>query len=415
MKPLSLICLCLLYTGIFAQKPTQNQPYQLVKNHQQVQYKNYYLLTLFQELPELKSMLQADPVLKGVLEQKQTQAAAVLKNCKTDISCYTGALKFSDEEIQKISNRLKSLYQPGNLLGKLVTGHLIPSDCYRQYHGLTPDELLIKAWEQDAKALNYTIGVYAEGRQPNYPKIDSISFNVRDNRYAELVYTNAQLSVQSPGKLYFEPTLSFALRALEINGRNDAGDFEPMERGVNKAALTAIRKTNWGRYPYTLILVPGEGPEDQQTELSAGGMLRCRLAAIQYQNGLAPFIMVSGGKVHPFKTKYNEAEEMKKFLINTLQIPESAILMEPHARHTTTNLRNAARIIFRYGIPAKQPALVVTSKSQSSYISDMMPARCIKDLGYVPYRLGKRLSETALEFYPEINALQIDADEPMDP
>jgi hypothetical protein len=33
----------------------------------------------------------------------------------------------------------------------------------------------------------------------------------------------------------------------------------------------------------------------------------------------------------------------------------------------------------------------------------------------VPYKLGKRLSETALEFYPLISSLQIDADEPMDP
>jgi hypothetical protein len=44
-----------------------------------------------------------------------------------------------------------------------------------------------------------------------------------------------------------------------------------------------------------------------------------------------------------------------------------------------------------------------------------MDKRCMQELKYVPYKLGKRLSETSLEFYPLVNALQIDADEPMDP
>jgi hypothetical protein len=102
-------------------------------------------------------------------------------------------------------------------------------------------------------------------------------------------------------------------------------------------------------------------------------------------------------------------------LMNTLQMPESVIIMEPHARHTTTNLRNAARIMFRYGMPMDKAALTVTVKSQSMYISDVMPQRCIKELGYEPYRLGKRLSDTALEFFPNVMSLQIDFDEPMDP
>jgi hypothetical protein len=209
--------------------------------------------------------------------------------------------------------------------------------------------------------------------------------------------------------------MQFALIALEINERKDAGDYEPMMSTVNKASLNAIKKTNFSKYKYSLILVPGEGPEEPDTELSAGGMLRCRLAVEQYKNGMAPFIMVSGGRVHPYKTKYSEAYEMKKYLMNTLQMPESVIIMEPHARHTTTNLRNAARIMFRYGMPMDKAALTVTVKSQSMYISDVMPQRCIKELGYEPYRLGKRLSDTALEFFPNVMSLQIDFDEPMDP
>jgi len=144
-------------------------------------------------------------------------------------------------------------------------------------------------------------------------------------------------------------------------------------------------------------------------------MLRCRLAALQYQKGMAPFIMVSGGRVHPYKTKYSEAYEMKRFMMNTLDIPESAIIMEPHARHTTTNIRNCVRLMFRYGIPMDKPAITSTLRSQSFYITKTVPERSKNELGYYPYKNGVRLSDTEAEFYPDTMSLQIDFDEPMDP
>jgi hypothetical protein len=143
-------------------------------------------------------------------------------------------------------------------------------------------------------------------------------------------------------------------------------------------------------------------------------MLRCKAAARQYRAGKAPFIVVSGGNVHPYKTNFNEAVEMKKYLVDKLHIPASAVIIEPHARHTTTNLRNDARLAFRYGMPFNKPGLIVTDKYQNDFITNM-EKRCLNELNYVPYKLGKRLSETELEFYPLINSLQIDADEPMDP
>ncbi|MFY0253586.1 YdcF family protein [Chitinophaga sp. 30R24] len=399
-----------------AQEASPNRQYQLISTSPGfVQYKNYYLLTLFQQLPELRKMLQNDPVLKEFFAHKMQLATEALKNCGFEVPCYSSALKFNDEEIQAVSNRLTKLFIAGNELDKLVKNHLIPSGCYGLYAHLSPKEMLIKAWEQDAKAINYTIGVYMNGDQPNYPKIDSISFNVKDRGYTELVATNLKLATTSQHTLFFEPSMAFAMEALELNDRKDAGDYEPMATTVNKAAIDRINQINWNNYPYSVILIPGEGPEDKETALSAGGMLRCRLAALQYTKGAAPFIVVSGGRVHPYKTKYSEAYEMKKFLINTLQIPEEAIIMEPHARHTTTNIRNCARLIFRYGIPMDKPAITSTLKSQSFYISDAVPERSKKELGYYPYKNGKRLSDTEMEFYPNTLSLQIDYDEPLDP
>lgn len=399
-----LICGCLCAINVWAQNTTSP-----------VQDKNYHLLTLIQQDQAVKKLIQNDPVLSTFLKSKSAKITDALKNCNSDIACFSAAFKFSEDEIITVSKRLGFLFKENNPLNTMLKKQLIPSGCYSLYGHLEPVEILRKAWEQDAKAINYTIGVYVEGAKPNYPKIDSIEFNVKDKSYPELVSTSASLSLNTKNNLFFEPSMQFALIALEINERNEAADYEPMMNTVNKASLSAIQKTDFGAYKYSLILVPGEGPEERDTELSAGGMLRCRLAAEQYHKGVAPFIMVSGGRVHPYKTKYSEAYEMKKFLMNVLQIPESSIIMEPHARHTTTNMRNAARIMFRYGMPMEKAALTVTIKSQSRYISDVLLNRCMKELGYEPYRMGKRLSDTALEFYPSAMSLQVDFDEPLDP
>jgi hypothetical protein len=62
-----------------------------------------------------------------------------------------------------------------------------------------------------------------------------------------------------------------------------------------------------------------------------------------------------------------------------------------------------------------KPCISSTSKYQSYYITDVVPARSEKELGYVPFKNGKRLSDTESEFYPLAVSLQIDFDEPMDP
>jgi hypothetical protein len=63
-----------------------------------------------------------------------------------------------------------------------------------------------------------------------------------------------------------------------------------------------------------------------------------------------------------------------------------------------------------------KPCITSTTREQSYYITDKeMQDRCKEELGYSPYNNGKRLSETEAEFFPLLAALQIDADEPMDP
>jgi hypothetical protein len=419
-----LLVLFLFHATAYPQQKIPGNNYQYIYGRNIVQSKNYYLLTLFDESKDVKELLDYDKILSAVAKVKSDSLAASLKDCRQDGLCYINRMKFTDDEIKIVSDRLAALYDPGNALGKLVQHHLIPSGTYILFQGFSEKDMLVKAWEQDAHGVNFALSVYAEGKKPNYPLIDSISFKTKDyqnnvylNDYVSLLYnTTSVLTRENNAKpSFYSIPVNAALLFLEMNEREQAADFEPMARGENKEAFNRIKSIQWKEYKYSVILVPGAGPDEPGVALSAEGLLRCRLAAALYQKGLAPFIIPSGGKVHPFKTSYNEAAEMKKYMVEKLKIPSSAIIIEPHARHTTTNMRNAARLIFRYGIPFTMPGITCTTRGQSSMIGTTLIPRSLKELNAVPYRNGKRLSETEIEFYPLIEALHINPSEPMDP
>lgn len=106
---------------------------------------------------------------------------------------------------------------------------------------------------------------------------------------------------------------------------------------------------------------------------------------------------------------------MKKFLVETLHVPATAVIAEPQARHTTTNVRNGIRLIYRYGMPFNKAFVTVSSKSHIESTATAMADRCLKELKYVPYKVGNRIDDNALEMYPLTDALQINPMEPLDP
>ncbi len=417
-------CFILLITSVNAQQNHPDPTYRLMKGANYVQSKNYYLVTLFEELADVKALLANDPTLAALGKVKSDSLSLALRNCGKNGTCFIEHLKFSDSEISVVSDRLTALYSKGNPLEKLTRNHLVPSGTYVLYQDLPGAQLLVKAWQQEAAAINWAIDVYGAGKKPNYPLIDSISFHVYDSvkntfkpAYLGLLYNAAAVvsDETNAGPAFYTIPLRAALLFLQMNERDQVAAYEPMEKGENKPAYDRIKTINWNNYKYSVILLPGAGPDEPGVELSAEGMLRCRLGALQYKKGLAPFIIPSGGCVHPYKTKYNEAIEMKKYLVETLGIPANAVIIEPHARHTTTNMRNAARIMYRYGIPFTKPGITCTTRGQSMMIGSTLIERCQKELNEVPYKYGDRLSEALIEFYPLVVALQLDMDEPMDP
>jgi uncharacterized SAM-binding protein YcdF (DUF218 family) len=107
---------------------------------------------------------------------------------------------------------------------------------------------------------------------------------------------------------------------------------------------------------------------------------------------------------------------MKKFLMTRFGIPADAIIIDPHARHTTTNIRNADRLIIRYGIPITKPSVFITTASQLHMAAaNAFDQRNLNELGYLPYREKQQLSIHDISFYPVMESLHMDPYDPLDP
>jgi len=414
------ICFFLLCNfNIFSQqKKTFDPNYQLMKSNSIEQDKNFYVLTAMQQDPITKQILVANNMFTKFIEAKKKEIINSAEKCGENSECHFNTFLWKDEEVKSISKQLRELFNSNSEIRKFIQNHIRPSGYYQNYESLEDEEIFIKAWEDASKGINHMINIYGKGIKPLYAKIDSIRYDNGSIFYKRLIDINTN-SVALDSKsmdLFFEPSLQFAINLLDSNDRDESSSFEPMEKNENKATFDRIATINWDSYKYSIILVPGYGPEEEKTPLSPVAKFRLKLAAERYHSKLAPIIVVSGGRVHPFRTPYNEAFEMKKLLINRYQIPENAILIEPHARHTTTNFRNTARLIYRYEIPSDKKALVTTTKYQSYYITDMeLDKRCIRELGYVPYELLQRLNQNDIEFLPIIKSLHANSMEPLDP
>lgn len=416
-KYLFLLLFCLISSFTFAQSDYKVS-YQSLRSSSLQQDKTFYLFTLMEELEQVKNNLMHEPQLQKLLKEQKQGFSTALQTCNGELSCMATVFLFDDEQISLVSEVLKMQMKAQEPIQRMIKMHLRPSGYYEVMSNKSDTEMLIASWELSAKGLNHIIKTYAFGQRGPYAAIDSVSYDIHSPYYQRLVHAGLQHLHEDTTdmSLFFQPTLKFALQLLELNNRDESIRFEPMKVGENRAAVNYISSVNWENFPYSIILVPGHGPEQSWVSLSPLAKIRNELAAKRYREGLAPLIVVSGGNVHPFQTPYNEALEMKKDLIQRLHVPEFAIIIEPHARHTTTNFRNTSRLILRYQIPDNKPALATTDIYQSHYITDRgLEERCHEELGYIPYKYVKRLNQHDVVWLPVFDALQTNPLDPLDP
>ena len=198
------------------------------------------------------------------------------------------------------------------------------------------------------------------------------------------------------------------------------------EASHNAAVLACFQAFgDWERFEYRLLVVPGYTPLDEkQARPGVHPVTQRRLerAVQEHRGGAAPFFLVSGANVYPRGTPYFEAVEMKNAL-RALGVAAERILVEARARHTTTNLRNAGRIMRRLGV-AK--ALVITKGGgmagsdvfgQDFYLAhpdlSTFHGRCRHELGYEIGEL-RGVGDGRIEFEPspDVDAPGYD---PLDP
>lgn len=415
------ICLLLVLTvaTAFAQNTSEIQPaHQPLSMEHPVEDKIFYLLASLQKDAKARSAIDADPVLSRLHSESLQTLDKAIRSCGEDAICHVTPLLWSDDEIEAVRKELTNLYRQKGPVRSFVDHQLRASGVFELYSDRPGDELLAQAWSDEAHGVNHILEVYGEGHAPLYSKIDGISYDPHSSDFgqkvhATTVHIRAEMNRRAP---FYDPSLKMALALLELNHRDEAGRFEPMERGENAAAYAAVAHTKWPDYPYSVIIVPGAGPGDPNTPLSERGKERLALAVQRYHEGKAPFLLVSGGYVHPVQTRFCEAFEMKRYLVEKLGIPASAVLIDPHARHTTTNLRNAVRILYRYSIPFDKPVLITTDEAQSRYITDAgFGERCKNEMGLIPYLSLKRISSEDIEMRPSIQSLDVNSMEPLDP
>jgi len=268
----------------------------------------------------------------------------------------------------------------------------------------------------ELRGINAILAVYGQGLAPRYPAIDG-----PDLTLPKVVEKNVKIAVELAGldpdsADTDEPSLNISASLLYAAGRTEAIQQISEQQKLNKSTSSRVRFLKWKTYRYSVILALGVGPDDLKTPLSASSKLNVARVARLYFDKQAPIIVVSGSNVHPRGTDYYEAFEMRKALIEDYSVPAEAILVEPFARHTTTNLRDTCRLLKSVGAPLDQTALMVSNVDHINYAgSEAFTARAMNDLGYVPATIGNRASPTSLEFRPNPICSLIDPSDPLDP
>ncbi|RFS26832.1 YdcF family protein [Chitinophaga silvatica] len=396
---LLLHCFLFLFFSVDGQTVGPDAAYKFKSSGDKLLDRNFYFFTLLQTTAVAKEIEQ-DTALKRVLQTFRQPT-------------FNGL--WSAASINEVSTALIELAKQEPAAFRQLAHEMRRSGVFHLYSASDDTQLIIHAWKNAADALNYIINAYTTGTELRYPSIDSALVSVHSPKYqAEVEVLKSQYSKDN-SKFFFQPSEKLALALLKLGKRTEAIKYEPLEETLNKEPLSHVSKTNWSKYTYPAMLVLGASPTGNEP-ISAMAQSRCSTAAMLYNQQLAPFIIVSGGHVRPPGTQYAEAIEMKRFLVEQLKIPAAAIFVDPYARHTTTNVRNAVRILWRSGFQTDKRMMIVSDPWQLYYVnSPLFAQRCTGELGYLPMKDLQQTKTEFLTFLCDLNSLQQDAHDPLDP
>ncbi len=378
---------------------TFSRAYAPISSDSYVQDKGFYLVTILEGAGVLAD-LASDPTLANASSSRDAALRTTANACAGDATCIANALAFSSSDADAIAQALSARLVAAGDLSKVVSDHMRPSGAFDANASLDDAALVAQAWRDTAAALTSSIAAYA-------PEIAG----------AALATVVSNVIAAHPDPMpFFMPAMSMLLAILDADQRDNAAEGEPIDQGENAAVIAHVPAIDFSKFPYTMLVVPGIGPTDATTELSFGSQQHADLAAARFAAGWAPLFALTGGRVHPDRTTFAEALEMKKYLMATYGIPENVIIVDPYARHTTTNIRNVARYAFRYGVPTNVHALIVTNFTQTITITGPpFLSTCQSEMGLVPWRSVAQLSDEDTCFVPSVIVMQQHGADPLDP
>lgn len=415
---ITLFVACLFSVKLFAQSvfEKQYQSFDYPVRSSVLEKRIFYLLDEIEHADKIKNELAKDPVLYNLYRQKITEWKHALSNC-SNMQCLANALLYSDSENVAIQRELGKLYHQSKKIRSFVHNKIRASHFYELSNSLNDSLLLMHVWNEEAEGMNHIVNAYLLHKDLIYPTIDSAKYASGSPVYFDSVKLLLQKEIDRADKesLFYRPSETLVLSVLQLNGRNEAGRLEPLSDANGKAYKRA-KHIDWSKYNYSAILVYGSGPGKETIRFSKINQMRCDSAVAVYKKGVAPFIIVSGGFVHPFMTHHCEAIEMRNYLVKECKIPADAVIIEPYARHTTTNIRNANRILIENKFPLNKPVLGVSSRSHIDYIVGQNFVRVFRrDIGVVPFTGMQRVSECEASYLPAMLSMQINSEEPLDP
>lgn len=395
----------------------QSASYRFVHGDDVLQDRNAYLLTLLERDQAARDDLQRDGVLQDIGHRLAAVRQAAFIGCQEARSCNVRPLMLAPDEIGKVGGRLAELAKSNENLRKLVREQMRPSGQFQKYSGLDDAALMRAAWTDTANGINRLYRVYAFGEPFALAEIDGPLHGPYDENANYVLDAALGSEIDgAKGEFLFAPWSRFGFDLLRMNQRDEAGRYEPLEEGGNAASFAKARSVDWTAWRYTAIVIPGAGLEPGEVGVSPIGIALVEMAARRWHQGVAPFVLLSEGHVHPNRTPYAEAIEMKRRLMSRYGVPEDVIVIDPYARHTTTNLRNATRLLFRMGAPVDKPFVIATTADGTRYIaSQEYTDRCRNELGYHPAEIIERTSPFDLVAKPNLLSLHADIQDPLDP
>ncbi|OAN62192.1 YdcF family protein [Sphingomonas sp. TDK1] len=338
--------------------------------------------------PAALARIARAPGMEALLRARRERRAA----CGADLACRAQALLWSDREADTLRRAVAAEKLPG------------------------ADDGLAGQVDREIAGINLILRTYALGAIPT-TAIDGPGTVSPQDHQARLQAADWLAETPRAGSAQqFDPSVDYALALLDVSDRTDAIGHEPLTGRANAAPMARAKTLEWKRYRYSAMIVTGVGPEIEGEPLSPFGKVHLRLAARRFAQGDIAFILVTGGRAHPRGTPFTEADEMRQALIERYGIPADAIVSEPYARHTTTNLRNASRLLATMGAPLDAETIIVCNPLQSAYIeSAKFTARNAAELGYQPGKVVRRVSPTELVFRPSRLSERVDPRDPLDP